>query len=95
MSIVVIVTFKAAEGRYNDLKQIIQTILPTTEEREGCELLRSAGDTETGVFTIYEIWEDAESHKAYREWSSQNRDPAPLIALLREPPGSQTLEHIY
>jgi len=67
MSIVVIVTFKAAEGRYNDLKQIIQTILPTTEEREGCELLRSAGDTETGVFTIYEIW--YANHQALRPWN--------------------------
>ncbi len=95
MSIVVIVTFKAAEGRYNDLKQMIQSILPITEQRDGCELLRSAGDFETGVFTIYEIWKDTESHQAYRKWSSENRDPAPLIALLREPPISQTLECIY
>jgi len=95
MSIVVIVTFKAAEGRYEDLKQMIKMIGPQTAKRPGCELLRAAGDRETATFTIYEEWDTVESHQAYRKWSGENRDPAKLMALLREPPLSEHLEHIF
>ncbi len=94
MPIVVIVTFKASDGHYDDLKGMIQTLLPQTSKREGCLLLRAAGDPKTNIFTIYEEWDSIESHQAYREWSSQNRDPAALMAILREPPLSQQLDHI-
>jgi len=95
MSIVVIVTFKAAEGCYKDLKQMIEMIGPQTSKRPGCELLRAAGNPETATFTIYEEWDSAKSHQAYRKWSGENRDPAKLMALLREPPQSEQLEHIF
>jgi len=95
MSIVVIVTFKASDGNYDDLKGMIQILLPQTLKRDGCLLLRAAGDPETNSFLIYEEWDSVESHQAYREWSSQNRDPAALMAILREPPSSQQFEHIF
>jgi len=95
MSIVVIVTFKAAEGCYQDLEQIIKAILPQTLQRPGCELLRAAGDRESSTFTIYEEWDSTESHQAYRKWSGENRDPSKLVALLREAPTSVQLEHIF
>jgi len=95
MSIVVIVTFKAAEGHYNDLKQLIEVMLPQTSVRPGCELLRGAGNPETSDFTIYEEWDSTESHQAYRKWSGENRDPAKLVSLLREPPQSVQLEKIF
>jgi len=88
MSIVVIVTFKASDGNYDDLKGMIQILLPQTLKRDGCLLLRAAGDPETNSFLIYEEWDSVESH-------SQNRDPAALMAILREPPSSQQFEHIF
>jgi len=94
MSIVVIVTFKAAEDCYQDLEKMIKAILPQTLQRPGCELLRAAGDPKSATFTIYEEWDSIESHQAYRKWSGENRDPAKLVSLLREPPDSVQLEHI-
>jgi len=95
MSIVVIVTFKAAEGQYDNLKQLIETMLPHTSARPDCQLIRAAGDPDTGTFTIYEEWDSVESHQAYRKWSGENRDPSTLVALLRDPPQSEQLEHIF
>jgi len=95
MSIIVIVTFKAKEDQYSDLAALLKSMLPVSAERPGAELLRAAGDPATATIMIYEQWDSVESHEAYRKWSSENRDPAPLIAMLREPPQTERLDHIF
>jgi len=95
MSIVTIVVFKAAEDHYSDLEQTLKAILPDTAARPGAELIRAAGNPETATFTIYEQWDSVESQQAYRAWSAENRDPATLMAMLREAPQSEQLEHIF
>jgi len=95
MSIVVIVTFTAAEEQYENLEQTLKSILPETAARPGAEVIRAAGNPETGTFTIYEQWDSVESHQAYRAWSAENRDPAKLMSLLREAPGSEQLDYIF
>jgi len=95
MSIVTIVTFKAAEGQYANLENVLKTILPETAARPGAELIRAAGNPETLTFTIYEQWDSVESHQGYRAWSAENRDPAVLMSLLAEAPQSEQLEHIF
>jgi len=95
MPIITIVTFKAAEGQYKNLEQLLKSILPDTAARPGAELIRAAGNPETASFTIYEQWDSIESQQAYRAWSAENRDPAKLISMLREAPGSEQLEHIF
>jgi len=95
MSIVVVVTFKAKEERYTDLEALVKTMLPQTSARTGAEVIRAAGDPNTATIIIYEQWDNVESHQEYRKWSSENRDPANLIAMLREPPQSEQLDHIF
>lgn len=95
MSIVVVVTFKAKEERYTDLEALVKTMLPQTSARPGAEVIRAAGDPNTATIIIYEQWDNVESHQKYRKWSSENRDPANLIAMLREPPQSEQLDHIF
>jgi len=95
MSIVVIVTFKAKEDQYSNLAALLKTMLPQTSERPGAEVIRAAGDPKTTTFMIYEQWDSVESHQGYRNWSSENRDPSSLIAMLREPPQSEQLDHIF
>jgi len=91
MSIVTIVVFKAAEDHYSDLEQTLKAILPDTAARPGAELIRAAGNPETAN----EQWDSVESQQAYRAWSAENRDPATLMAMLREAPQSEQLEHIF
>jgi len=95
MSIVSIVTFKAADGQYTALEQLLKSMLPDTAAQPGAEVIRAAGNAETGTFTIYEQWESAESQKAYRAWSAENRDPSKLMSLLRDAPDLESLEHVF
>jgi|GEM_PF-2032053 len=95
MSIVAIVTFKAKDARYPDLKKLLKEMLIDTAARPGAELIRAAGDAENGAIVVYELWDSEQSLHNYRAWSSENRDPAKLVALLREAPSSEVLEHVF
>jgi len=95
MSIVAILTVKAAEGKYAELEQVFKTILPETASRPGAEVIRAAGDPETSTFVVYEQWESADAQAAYRAWSAENRDPAMIGSLLGEPPKIEQFDHIF
>lgn len=95
MPIVIVVTFKAKKERYTDLTDLLQTMLIETLARPGAEIIRAAGDPATSTITIYEQWESVESHQGYRKWSTENRDPAKLISMLREAPSSKQFEHVF
>jgi len=95
MPIVSIVTFKAKDARYPDLKKLLKEMLIDTAARPGAEIISAAGDAENGTLVVYEQWDSDESLQGYRAWSSENRDPARLVALLREAPTSELLEHVF
>jgi len=95
MSIVVVVTFKAKENKYADLTALLKTLLISTSERPGAEVIRAAGNPEDNSVSVYEQWDSEESLLGYKTWSSENRDPSALIALLREAPTSEKFEHVF
>lgn len=95
MSVVVMLTLKAAEGRYAELAGVMQAILPDTMARDGAELIRAAGDPATGTVTLYEEWDRIESQQAYMAWRSERGDIAKLVTLLREPPKVEKLVKLF
>ena len=95
MSVVVMLTLKAAEGRYQELAGMMKAVLPYTAARAGAELIRAAGDPATGTVTIYEEWDRLESQQAYMAWRAERGDIAKLVSLLREPPKIEQLAHLF
>ncbi len=95
MSVVVMLSLKAAEGRYDQLAETIQAILPDTAARPGALLIRAAGDQATGTVTLFEEWDRIESHQAYMAWRTDRGDIATLVSLLREPPQVAQLASLF
>jgi quinol monooxygenase YgiN len=95
MSVVVMLTLKAAEGRYDQLAETIQAILPDTVARPGAMLIRAAGNPATGTVTLYEEWDRIESQQAYMAWRADRGDIATLASLLREPPQVAQLTSLF
>ncbi|MGB7219882.1 MAG: hypothetical protein WBD07_13875 [Vicinamibacterales bacterium] len=95
MSVVVMFTFKAAEGRYQELAGVMKATLPDTAARPGAKLIRAAGDPATGTVTLYEEWDRPESQQAYMAWRTERGDLAKLASMLREPPKIEQLALIF
>ena len=95
MSVVVMLTLKAAEGRYQELAGLMKAILPDTAARAGAELIRAAGDPATGTVTLYEEWDHLESQQAYMAWRTERGDIAKLVSMLREPPKVEQLAQLF
>lgn len=95
MPVVVMLTLKAAEGRYGDLAATIKAILPDTVARPGARLIRAAGNPATGTITLYEEWDRIESQQAYLAWRTERGDIATLVAMLREPPLVEQLTLLF
>ncbi|HUA77694.1 MAG TPA: hypothetical protein VMA86_08480 [Acetobacteraceae bacterium] len=95
MSVVVMLTFQAADGRYGALVEMFEAILPDTVKRPGAELVRAAGNPASGTITLYEVWDRIESQQAYIAWRTERGDIAKLGALLREPPQIEQLTSLF
>lgn len=95
MSVVVILTLKAGEGRYEELAAIMQAILPDTAVRPGAQLVRAAGDPATGTVTLYEEWDRIESQQDYMAWRTDRGEIAKLVSMLREPPKVEQLVLLF
>jgi len=95
MSIVILQSFKAVEGRYSELSNIIATMLVDTAARAGAEFMHAAGDPASGEITIYEQWDSPENQQAYVAWRMQQPDIGKLMTLLGGPPKIQQLAKLY
>lgn len=95
MSVVVMLTFKAAEGCYEQLGETMKAILPDTAARPGAQLIRAAGDPASGTVTLYEEWDRIESQTAYMAWRAERGDIAALGPMLREPPKVEALTLLF
>ena len=95
MSVVVMLTLKAAEGRFEELAGMMKAILPDTAARAGAELIRAAADPATGTVTIYEEWDKIESQQAYMAWRTERGDITKLVSVLGAPPKVEQLAHLF
>jgi quinol monooxygenase YgiN len=95
MSVVFVLTFKAADGRYAELAETLTAMLPDTAARPGALLIRAAGDPNTGKITIYEEWDRPESREAYTSWRASRGEIGSLGPLLCEPPTAEQLAHLF
>lgn len=95
MSFVILQTFNAAEGRYDDLAQMISRMLVDTAAREGAEFVHAAGDRALGVITVYQQWATPESQKAYTQWRMQQPDTTSMFALIKGAPKIDQLAHLF
>lgn len=95
MSVVVILTLKAKDESWDQLKSTLQAILPDTAAYEGAELIRAAADEATKTCTVYEVWDKIESQKAYLAWRDGRGELAALGQMLREPPDFAERAHLF
>ena len=94
MSVVFAVTFKAKDDTYDELHATLKAILPDTAAFQGAQLISAAADPADKTFYIHEVWDSAESQKAYLDWRQERGDVDNLVALLREAPTFEKLEHL-
>ena len=95
MSIIVLQTFEAAEGKYQELADMLTRMLPDTAAQPGAEIVRAAADPEQGVVKIFEQWDGPENLRAYLSWRMGNTDMAAFMSLMRGPPKIEQLARIY
>jgi heme oxygenase (mycobilin-producing) len=94
MSVKRIGEVQAKEGRIDDLREFMKSILPLIRGSEGClscELLQNQADT--SKFLMVEVWESVEAHQA----SVKVIPPAKLDeirSLLAAPPSGDYYEGI-
>ena len=94
MSVVIAVTFKAKDDTYDELHATLKAILPDTARYEGAELISCSADPADKTFYIHEVWDSAESQKAYLAWRQERGDVDKLVALLRDAPSFEEREHL-
>ena len=94
MSVVVNATFKAQPEKYQTLYDTLVAILPDTAKREGAELISCAANPDDNSFVVHEVWTSVEAQQAYLGWRAERGEIAALVAMLREPPIFETLEHL-
>ena len=95
MSVTVMLTLKAKEDMFEQLEGTMKAILPDTAARDGAELISAASDAESKTVIIYELWDKIESQQSYMAWRTERGDIVKLVALLREPPQVDVLNHIF
>ncbi len=94
MSIVIMQTFKAAEGRYEDLARVIAAMLPDTAARPGAEFVHAAGDPASATVTVYQQWDCEKNQRDYAAWRATT-DVSPLMALLGGAPKIEQLSQLF
>lgn len=95
MSVTVILTLKAKEDMFEQLEGTMKAILPDTVARDGAELISAASDADSKTVIVYELWDRIESQQSYMAWRTERGDIDRLVALLREPPQVDVLNHIF
>ncbi len=95
MPVVVILTAKAAPGRYDELLTMMAEALPDTAAQPGAELIRAGGDRGTETVTVFQIWDRIESRQAYIDWRAARGDLDRVGGMLREPARFDVMEHVF
>ena len=85
MPVVIILTAKAAPGRYDELLAMMAEALPDTAAQPGAELIRGGGDRGAETVTVFQIWDRIESRQAYIDWRAARGDLDRMGGMLREP----------
>lgn len=73
MSVIITLSFGAAEGRTQELKDTLVGILPDTRAFEGCERVELVEyDSEPGRLMLIERWASTEQYDAYKTWRRES-----------------------
>lgn len=82
MKNLVIATFPAAEGKFEQLRAALVEALPATRAFDGCLGLDVYQEEGTETFTLVEDWESLDHYDRYLEWRMQTGLPQLLDELL-------------
>ncbi|MFN3260559.1 MAG: putative quinol monooxygenase [Pikeienuella sp.] len=95
MPVVVILTAKAAPGRYAELLAMMAEALPDTVAQPGAELIRAGGDRAAETVTVFQIWDRIESRQAYIDWRAARGDLDRMGGMLREPARFDVMDLVF
>ncbi|MEM7270697.1 MAG: antibiotic biosynthesis monooxygenase [Pseudomonadota bacterium] len=95
MSVTVMLTLRAKDDSYDQLKQTMSAILPDTAKRDGAEFIGCSADDAAKTCVLYEVWDKIESQQSYMAWRTERGEIDALVGMLREPPQVDVLEHIF
>ena len=95
MSVVVQLTLKAKDDQYDTLVGAMKAILPDTAARGGAEIISCCANPSDKSVRICEVWDKIESQQAYMGWRTERGDIDKMVAMLREPPLIEDMEHVF
>ena len=82
MENLVIATFPAARGKFEELRATLAEALPETRAFDGCIRLEVYQEEGTETFTVVEDWESFDHYDRYRQWRQQTGMTQLLDGLL-------------
>ena len=68
MTELVVLNFKAANGKFNDLAEMFRTILSDTRNYQGCIKVDVYEDECSSTITLIEEWKTLEHQQKYLSW---------------------------
>jgi len=68
MTELVILNFKAAKGKFEDLGNIFKAVLDDTRAFEGCLKVEVFADRSTSTYTLIEEWKSLSHQQKYLQW---------------------------
>ena len=71
MQNLIIATFPAAEGKFDQLQAALIAALPETRAFDGCRSLDVYQEQGSQTFTIVEDWESIDHYDRYLQWRMQ------------------------
>lgn len=78
----VILEFRAAEGRLEDLLAALKAALPDTRAYEGCLSLDSWLDSDRSTVVLVELWESKGHFDRYLEWRAATPEFAEVMEMV-------------
>jgi quinol monooxygenase YgiN len=87
MSILVLLELPAAEGKVDEMIEVLSRSLVDTRARKGCEFVTVHRDTEDpNRVLLVEKWATREDDTAYREWRAGEGAVKEMAGLVGGPP---------
>lgn len=83
MSVVVLLKLPAKAGRTDELRALLDAMLPTTRQASGClSLICSRSRDEPRCYLVVQHWSSRSDYLTYSAWRRDKGDLEPLEVLL-------------
>ncbi|MQQ06875.1 hypothetical protein GFB49_00250 [Epibacterium sp. SM1979] len=72
MTEAIIVTLVPSEECFDDLLNLLSSVLPETRAFEGCKMAEVYHNRSLNEIALVQMWQDSEAHDDYLDWRAQS-----------------------